>query len=68
MVLYYWQERAVFCHDLWMGMHVFGVDVDRIHFKIMLLLRLKCSVVDTFWCGAALVMTTSLILLWLDKL
>ena len=49
-------------------MFAYGVDVDRIHFKITSLLKLKCSVADPLWCGAALVMTTSLISRLLDKL
>ena len=51
-----------------MGVLVLGVNVEGIPFKITLLLRLKSFVVDPLWCGAALVMTTSLILWCLDKL
>ena len=32
---------------------VFGINIDRIHFKIMFLPRLKCSVVAPLWCGGA---------------
>ena len=42
-------------------MFVYGVNIDRIHFKITLLVKLKCSVADPLWCGAALVITTKLI-------
>ena len=47
---------------------MFAYGVDRIHFKITSLVKLKCSVADSFLCGAALVMTTSLISRLLDKL
>ena len=51
-----------------MGVFAYDVDVDRINFKITSLVKLKCSVVDPLWCGAALVITTSLISRLLDKL
>ena len=51
-----------------MGVFACGVDVDRLYFKITSLLKLKCSVADPLWCGAALIMTTSLISKLLDKL
>ena len=47
---------------------MFAYGVDRIHFKITSLVKLKCSVADSFLYGAALVMTTSLISRLLDKL
>ena len=55
----FWSERAVFCCALRMGWFAYGVD--RIHFKITSLGKLKCSVADPLWYGAALVMTTILI-------
>ena len=32
---------------------MFGINIDRIRFKIMLLPRLTCSVVAPLWCGGA---------------
>ena len=61
------QTRAVFRYALQMGVFAYGVDVDKIHFKITSLLKLKCSVRDPLRRGAALVMTTGLISRFLDK-
>ena len=42
------QTRAVVCYDLRLGVHVFGVDVDRIRFKMTLFPRLECKVWGCF--------------------